>query len=214
MKYQVVTVKLPLENIAEARRIAIENRKTLAALAEERNKLPANAEDAVRIYGESYRDKYAELLAGIEARRQAAITAAQAKIAEQRKQAEQFNFMQITPNGQDLLGDNAADVALFDHGVITTPEQLSAILTRHNNAAFRTLASNYAEKKGWEGFSFIEKSQSASEFTAQVFNGFETAASTPNGPTYMQYCDTPGELNRIAVAYDLGNEVSASDGTL
>ena len=212
MKHQIATIQLPLKNIMEARKIAIENSKALAALAEERRRLPSTCEEAVQMYGETYRDKYAELLADIEARRQTAIDAAKEKIAEQRKQAEQFNFMQIMPNGEDLLGDNAADVALFEHNVITTTAQLDAILAKHNNPAFRTMASNYADKKGWEGYSFIEKSQSAREFTAQVFNALATAAGHSTGPTYMQYCDTPGELSRIAVAHGLADEVAVSDG--
>ena len=211
MKYQDVTLKLPLKNIKNAQRIAINTKKALNDLDAERAALPANEIEAVRLRGETYKNEYLAQIATLDARRTKAIEKALTDIKEQHTQAEQFVFNQLMPNGLDLLGENAADVALFEHGVIDTPEQLLAIMERHDNAAFRSLASKYAADKGWDDFLYIDKGNSITEYVTQVFNGFNTAAQAPDGLAYMQYCGTENELERIANAHDLGTEYVASE---
>ena len=64
----------------------------------------------------------------------------------------------------------------------------------------------------WEGFNFFDKENIIREYSEQVFSNLKTAADRPHRPAYMQYADTPHEYSRIALAYGLTNECTASSG--
>jgi hypothetical protein len=103
---------------------------------------------------------------------------------------------------------------LIEHGLIMNADQLARILARHDNVAFRIAAARYASDPArmWEGFNFFDKEDSIRDFSEQVFNNLKTAVDRPHGPAYMQYADTPHEYSRIALAYGLANEYTASGG--
>lgn len=116
------------------------------------------------------------------------------------------------PNGNDLIGENAADVAVINAGLIMTPEQLELMLKRHNNAAFRTLASNYAKTKQWSGFEYIDKANSVREYFKVVFDGLMSSAENLLGYSSIQFLETSGEYERMAEASGLLTDFLNSDG--
>lgn len=93
---------------------------------------------------------------------------------------------QVTPSGDDVMGENSADFALIKNGLIDRPEHLRQIVNRHGNAAFRNAARDYAQERNWEGFDYKVKEESVREYCTQMFDMFERAASVPMGLSMMQ----------------------------
>ena len=209
MLITVVPMKLPLEQIEKAVKIVRATHDALIDLEHERKAL-GSVERVKQREGEQGVQRHAAALADIDRRWAQTVADAQAAIDEQARAAVNAIDEQTTPNGNDIIGANAADFALVEHGLIANPSQLSRILARHNNTAFRLAAQNYAAVRAWEGFDFFSKEVSVRAYTEQVFDNLKIAAGNPNGVAYRQYCETPNEYGRIANSYGLADEYSAS----
>ena len=142
------------------------------------------------------------------------VSDAQAAVDTQARAAVEAIDAQVTPNGDDIIGANEGDFALIRNGLVTNANQLARILAKHDNVAFRIAAARYAAdpSRMWEGFNFFDKENSIREYSEQAFGDLKIAASYPHGAAYMQYADTPHEYSRIALAYGLANEYTASGG--
>ena len=209
----ITTLKIPVNQIQNAILAVREAHDKLIDLEHERAALGAveavrerAGEEGVRrrqIALEALDDRWAEI-----------VSDAQAAVDEQARAAVEAIDAQVTPNGADIIGANEGDFALIEHGLIMNADQLSRILAKHDNVAFRIAAARYAADPArmWEGFNFLDKENSIREFSEQVFSNLKIAAGCPYGPAYMQYADTLHEYSRIALAYDLANEYSASGG--
>lgn len=129
------------------------------------------------------------------------------RIAETREAIEGFRSecfeaidAQVTPSGDDVMGENEADFALIKNNLIDRPEHLRKIVEKHNNAAFRNAARDYAQERNWDGFDYKAKENSVREYCTQMFDMFERAASVPLGLSMMQSLEE-GEPVRVAIAY-------------
>lgn len=119
----------------------------------------------------------------------------------------------FVPNGQDLIGaDNEADVALFRNGLIMDQNTLDYLVSKHDNAAFRILAANYAKARDWHGYDYITNEDHANEYITEVIRGLKSAAASPFGYNALRFTETKGEYHRMADAYGLSAEFAASNG--
>lgn len=213
-KIPVVLLKMPVNNISNAVRIAKKNKAFVSGLESKfREKHPfRNQQEARTMRGETGEREYMQDFAKLDAERQTAKEAALQEIAAERGKAVAFIDEQVTLNGNDVIGDNAGDVELLRLGLISSPDQLTKILEKHDNRAFRALAEHYATERGWEGFSFIAKENSVREYTERAFDGLSAAVEIPGGLAEMQYTQAPEEYARMAGAFGLSEEFSASNG--
>jgi hypothetical protein len=109
---------------------------------------------------------------------------------------------QSTPKGEDL--DNP-DYILIRDGLIEGPEELKAIVDRHDNIAFVRAADKYAEDQGWPGYhdkvlALMQIIGNLSHFSMTFFDLCEIAVNNPGGVAAMQISDE-SEINRMATAY-------------
>ena len=217
MELNVVTMKLPVNHIENAIRIAANSQKAIVTLDEEhRGKYPVQDKELIRNHaGEQGERKYEKDCEILEAQKKEIVRKAQENIENAHREAVAFLDEQFTPDGGDIIGENAGDVALFDHELISTPDQLNRILQKHDNIAFRVLAQRYAAdpSRNWEGYNFFDKEESCRKYTEQVFENLSIAAAHPGQPLAIQYTATPGEYARLADAYGLHEEFAASTGS-
>ena len=213
MDVKITTLKMPIEQIQNAILTVREAHDKLIALEGERAALGAVEAVRERAGEEGVRRRLIALEA-LDERWAGIVSDAQAAVDAQARAAVEAIDAQVTPNGADIIGGNEGDFALIEHGLIMSADQLARILTKHDNVAFRIAAARYASDPArmWEGFNFFDKENSLREYTEQVFNNLKTAVDRPHGPAYMQYADTPHEYSRIALAYGLANEYTASGG--
>ena len=213
MLITVVPMKLPVKQIQNAILTVREAHDKLIDLEHERAAL--GTVEAVRLRaGEEGITRRQVALEALDERWGEIVAEAERDVDEQAHAAVEMIDKQVTPDGADIIGVNEGDFALIRNGVIANPAQLSRILARHDNTAFRLAAQRYAADpaREWEGFDFFSKENSVREYTEQVFTNLKIAAGRPHGPAYIQYVDTPHEYSRIALAYDLANEYTASGG--
>lgn len=150
-------------------------------------------------------------LEAIDAKQQERVNQARTRIADLRTECSELIDEQVTPRGADILGDNEEDFALIKNGLIDRPEHLRAIVDKHNNAAFRNAAQDYAAEKKreaenpndaemWEGFAYKAKEKSVRDYCTQMFDLFDRAASQPQGVAMMQALEETEPI-RAAKAY-------------
>ena len=213
MDVKITTLKMPIEQIQNAILTVREAHDRLIVLEGERAALGAVEAVRERAGEEGVRRRQIALEA-LDERWAGIVSDAQAAVDAQARAAVEAIDAQVTPNGADIIGANEGDFALIEHGLIMNADQLARILAKHDNVAFRIAAARYAADPArmWEGFNFLDKENSIREFSEQVFSNLKIAAGRPHGPAYMQYADTPHEYSRIALAYDLANEYTASGG--
>ena len=213
MNVTITTLKIPVKQIQNAILTVRDAHDKLIDLEHERAAL--GTVEAVRLRaGEEGITRRQVALEAIDERWGEIVAEAERDVDEQAHAAVEMIDKQVTPDGADIIGVNEGDFALIRNGLIANPAQLSRILARHDNTAFRLAAQRYAADpaREWEGFNFLDKENSLREYTEQVFNNLKTAAGRPHGVAYSQYANTPGEFQRIAVAYDLATEFEASGG--
>lgn len=213
MDVKITTLKMPIEQIQNAILTVREAHDKLIALEGERATLGAVEAVRERAGEEGVRRRQITLEA-LDERWAGIVSDAQAAVDAQARAAVEAIDAQVTPDGADIIGVNEGDFALIRNGLIANPAQLSRILARHDNTAFRLAAQRYAADpaREWEGFDFFSKENSVREYTEQVFTNLKIAVDRPHGPAYMQYADTPHEYSRIALAYGLADEYKASGG--
>ena len=213
MDVKITTLKMPIEQIQNAILTVREAHDKLIDLEHERAALGTVEEVKARSGYEGVQRR-AVAIEALEERWARIVSDAQATVDAQARAAVEAIDAQVTPNGADIIGANEGDFALIEHGLIMNADQLARILAKHDNVAFRLAAQRYAADPArmWEGFDFFDKENSIREFSEQVFSNLIIASGRPHGPAYMQYADTPREYSRIALAYDLANEYTASGG--
>lgn len=205
-----VVIRLPLQQMRAAQAAISSAHDEVTAIEAERASL-GTIENARIKGGEDGVTRYNEASAALEQRRDAATRAALEAVEAQARAAQDMLDEQVTPDGNDIIGENAADFALLEHNLIANAAQLERILAKHDNVAFRQAAAQYAARKEWDGFDAFALEKTAREYTGSMFDGLKAAASNPTGPAYMQYVDTPHEYARIANNYGLSEEYAASD---
>ena len=213
MNVTITTLQMPIKQIQNAVKTVRESHDKLIALEHERAALGTVEAVRERAGEEGVRRRQIALEA-IDERWVGIVSDAQAAVDAQARAAVETIDAQVTPNGADIIGANEGDFALIRNGLVTNPDQLARILAKHDNVAFRIAAARYASDPArmWEGFNFFDKENSIREYSEQVFNNLKTAVDRPHGPAYMQYADTPHEYSRIALAYGLADEYTASGG--
>lgn len=211
--FTVTTLKLPIDEIESAIKIAKSAKQQLAAIDEQANKLPT-LEETRKLKGFEGVTARTEQLAAFDAQKKQITITAQAKIRALHEQAVTAINAQTTPNGADIVGDNAGDFALIEHGLVATADQLCRLLKKHDNVAFRMAAQRYAAdpSRNWEGFMFFDKEDAVREYTEQIFERLLFACTNTYGPAYMQYVEMPTEYLRIARAYGIESEFLESGG--
>lgn len=207
----IVSLKLPVSIIASAIRLVKDAGTKYIKIEDSVHKL-GTEEEARKYAGEDGVQKRAAEIEKADAAKKAVVEETQAELDKLHEKAVSFIEDQTTPNGNDVIGDNAGDFALVEHGLIETPEKLERILEKHDNVAFRYAAQKYAAVRGWEGFSFLENEKAFHEYLEQVFNRLKAAVGNPYGMHYMQYVETPNEYQRIAAAYGIAKAFSESGG--
>lgn len=200
-------IKLPTGTIKTAVKALNEARQELKRLADQRAEL--EKPDANRRYSQEHIEK--ELIR-IEAETGQITNEITAKIDRLSETALDELKAAFIPSGDDLLGDNAADVALFNNGLILNTQTLDYILNKHDNAAFHMLAAKYAKEREWSGYEYITSDDAAKEYIDTVLTGLKNAASNPFGYQALQYAETKGEYRRLANEYGLSKEFDISNG--
>jgi hypothetical protein len=106
------------------------------------------------------------------------------------------------PRGEDLENP---DYILIRDGLIDNPEELKAIVARHDNIAFVRAAQSYAEEHGWPGydvelFALMRTVCNLSNFSMTFFDLCEIAVKNPLDVAAKLVSDE-SEINRMATAY-------------
>ena len=205
-------LKVPVNEIAKAITTVKEAKAELVKIDESVHKL-GTEEDVRRYSGEAGVQAREEELAKAAVKHNAGIDAAKKEVTKYYEAAQEAINVQVTPNGEDITGENTADFALLINGLLESPAKLSRVLEKHKNPAFMIAASKYAASRGWEGFEFLAKEESVRGFIDQVFNNLIGACAQPYGIAAMQYCEVPNEYNRIAKAYGIFDELYESGGS-
>ena len=209
----VLVSKIPVEPIKDGIRTVNNAKKKVYTLEKEKEALDLmKIEEIIKKYGETGVNERKKKAEEIDSKIAVIRSETLEVLSKHREKAVSEVDAQFTPDGNDIIGANAADIALIQNDIITTPDNLKRLLQRHNNTAFRMLAARYAKKHDWSDFEYIDKEQSIRGYVEQVFNNLETAAYMPLGIAGTQYTGTIGEYRRIAESYELSEEFHASNG--
>lgn len=201
-------ILLPIDLMEEALTIAKKAVADQKRIAEEVHAMGTEA-DTRKYAGEYGVQKRARELEQAETERQGIVSSAQRRIERLYKEAVEAVEAQTDPSGTDATDP---DFALFDAGLIESPEKLRRLLEKHDTPAFCIRAERYAAAHDWEGFDFILKTQGIQAYLAQVFDGLATAAARPTGYAALQYTAQAGELRRIAEAHGVADVYDISGG--
>lgn len=201
-------VKMPMGTIRTAVKALNEARQELKRLSDQ--KADYESQDANRRYSQEHIERE---LVRISAEAGAVTTEIQKKINGLCETIQSELDAAFIPDGTDLIGaDNEADAALFKNGLIFDPKTLEYMVNKHDNAAFRILAANYAKERKWENFDYITSEESAHDYINAITKGLKNAASVPFGYDALRFAETKGEYSRMATEYGLSEEYRISDG--
>ena len=182
-------------------------RKELAKLRDQKKEY--EAPDASRKYSQEHIEK--ELIR-IDAETMQINDEAAKKVSNFYEMASAEVKDAFIPLGSDVTAENEADAALFKNGLILDKNTLEYMINKHDNAAFRIMAANYAKERNWDGFEYTTHEKAAGEYVEQVFRELKNVASSPFGFSAIQYTETPGEYRRMADAYGLVAEFNKGGG--
>ena len=211
----VVTLKIPVELMEKAIRIAAKSKAEQGKIDDERKvKYLNKTKEEIRKYaGEEGVQQFQRDIADFNERKRQIAQKAQDEIKAIYEQAVSFIDDEATPKGSDVAGED--DFLLLDHNVVDA-EQLERLIDKHsNNYAFRIAAARYAKRQGWDNadsFACITKEKAIRAYCEQVFERLAYAAAHPASPVNMQYVETENEYFRISKAYGLEAEYLASGG--
>ena len=208
---KIITIKIPVEKMIASIQTVRGYREQVLKLNQMIRELGTESETRAKS-GSVGVEKRAKALELAESLRQDEMNAVISTLAEQQNEANSEIDVQVTPNGMDIVGENAGDFALMEHGLIDSAEHLERILAKHDNPAFRIAAAKYADKRNWEGFEFLNKEKAVRDYIDQVYQGLIEAVHRIDGYAALQYIQTPGEYERMATAYGLADEFTASNG--
>lgn len=200
MKQYILT--MPVSRLKTALSAVDEARRAINAILEEKAALPAlNAVE----HGTLAIKKREADLAALDARKQAATDKAIRVINYEEESYIAEIDKQTVPAGEDITGANEADFKLLEYGLIKTPSALAKIAEKHDAPAFRAMVQMYAEKRDWNGFTFIDKEKSIREFAVSFFGECRNAAKAPSG-YYGLLLEDEKEIERQALAAGLLKE--------
>lgn len=200
-------VKLPTDTIKTAIRALNAARKELKAL--ENQKAEFEKPEAKRRYSEERIENELNRISAESGKITDEISAKINGLTETMRNELKAAFI---PNGDDITGENAADAALFNNGLIMDTKTLDYILSKHDNAAFHILAAKYAKERQWSGYEYITNDEAANSFIDTISNALKAVALYPFGYKALQYCETKGEFRRMANEYGLSKEFDISNG--
>lgn len=208
--YNIPTIKLPIEAYKKAITITREAISGIRASLDTISKW-GTEEKTLKEHGErgiELRNKDIE-----ESKTKISVIRSKAlkDLENAKKEALDFIEAETTPNGEDIIGVNAGDFALLKSGLITSPEKLQRIIEKHDNVAFRLMASEYAKERKWDGFQYIETS-APKKMNDYIFKELDMALKDVNGIHAVQYTETKGEYHRTAQAFGLESEFVVSGG--
>lgn len=208
-----ITIKFPIDEIAKGITTVREAKTQLVSIDEHLHEY-GTIDEARKYRGENGVQERAREVEKGEHQKAAIIAETRDKLEKLYNKAVEVIEKQTDPNGADVIGDNAGDFALIEHGLIETPEKLERLLTKHDNVAFRYAAQKYAADpaRNWPGFTFFEGEADIKEYVKTVFDRLSDAAGNPYGVAVMQYTETPTEYERMAEAYGLKKSFLASGG--
>lgn len=193
-------ISMPVFSMRTALRALDEARRVHSAVNEEAASLPPlNAvEDGMKAV-----KKREEDLAALEARKNEATQKALTVIDQAYNAAVAEIDRQTMPTGADISGENEGDFKLLEYGLATTPAALERIVTAHDTPAFRAMAKQYASKRNWIGFEFLDSEKTLREFTDDFFGECRKAAGSPVSGYYGMLLQDDTELERQATAAGL-----------
>ena len=201
-------VKMPIGTIRLAVKALNEARQELKRLSDQ--KADYESQDANRRYSQEHIERE---LVRISAEAGAVTAEIQKKINGLCETIQSELDAAFIPDGNDLIGaDNEADAALFRNGLIFDPKTLEYMVNKHDNAAFRILAANYAKERKWENFDYITSEESAHDYINAITKGLKNTAAVPFGYDALRFTETKGEYSRMATEYGLSEEYRISDG--
>ena len=201
-------VKMPIGTIRTAVKALNEARQELKRLSDQ--KADYESQDANRRYSQEHIERE---LVRISTEAGAVTAEIQKKINGLCETIQSELDAAFIPDGNDLIGaDNEADAALFRNGLIFDPKTLEYMVNKHDNAAFRILAANYAKERKWENFDYITSEESAHDYINAITKGLKNSASVPFGYDALRFTETKGEYSRMATEYGLSEEYRISDG--
>ena len=156
-------------------------RETIERIDAEQAALPAlNAvEDGVKAM-----KKREEDLTALEARRESARASALAAVESAYNDSVAQLDRQVYPSGADIVGsaEKEADFKLLECALIESPEALAQMAAKYADVpGFRVMIKQYAARREWEGFNFIDKHNSARGFIDDFFTKCRGAAKAPTG---------------------------------
>ena len=201
-------VKLPMNTIKQAVKVLNEARQELKKL--DNDKAKYSNPDAIRHYSQEHIEHE---LVRISAEKAEISNEIMKKISGFTETIQNELKAAFIPNGSDLLGaENEADAALFHNGLILDAKTLDYMVNKHDNAAFRILAANYARARKWENFDYITSEEKATEYVDEIIKGLNNVAAVPFGYDALRFTETKGEFRRMANKYGLLSEFDISDG--
>lgn len=201
-------VKMPMGTIRTAVKALNEARQELKRLSDQ--KADYESQDANRRYSQEHIERE---LVRISAEAGAVTAEIQKKVNGLCETIQSELDAAFIPDGNDLIGaDNEADAALFKNGLIFDPKTLEYMVNKHDNAAFRILAANYAKERKWDNFDYITSEESAHDYINAITKGLKNTAAVPFGYDALRFTETKGEYSRMATEYGLSEEYRISDG--
>lgn len=188
-------VKMPMEQITEARRTCKVLLNSIEQLKQQRSALDEvdpirdgiAARDRAEAEKQQIRDTIEETKASV--------------AADIRQKAEDYKAevkRQTALKGEDL---NVPDYALIRDGLINDADQLQMMADRNpENYTLLLAIDRYAVARFWIGFTVISNAPSVEAFGENWFRLCEAAAHNPDGYAMMQL-NTKGELRRLLNEY-------------
>ena len=190
-------LRVPITHVLNARSLVTLNLQTFDAYAEMREKIviPDRA-----IHGDYAASKAEAQRADIALQQTETCNDIVKALRELHEQYNAEVDAQIALDGSALV---EADYQLIKDGLISTPEQLRAVIHAHSDSyTILSACDHYGTGKGWDGFALVTNSEVLREFGDNWFSMAERGAADPLGYASMQIM-AAGELARMLTAYGL-----------
>lgn len=200
-----VILTMPVNTLKRAVEIAQDVHTKFEKLDEKRKAFPETQEEVERLSGFEGVQKWKETLEEIDQEKKAVSAEAVAKIEDLKVEYQKKIDDQVVPKGSDVSGDNESDFRLLENGLVTDPEKLQKLVERHDNVAFRAMASNYAKSRGWDGFEYFDKESALREYGEEFLKVATWACEDGLGINNM-LVTAEDELKRRSLAYGLIEE--------
>ena len=198
-------IKIDYEAIKRARNIAVELREEYLKTEAEKHKILVEDPFVIDLKGEELRTVKLNIIAKTQAE---LILEAKGKVKKIEAEVKQKIEDQVKLTGDLITGDNAAEFAIIQNGLISNLDELRDFAIKHiNNAAFRSAVTKYAYEhfKGenpavLREFEWIDKQNDIKEFIERIFGFIHSAVEVPNG-YYALFCVESVEKEKDAYEF-------------